>query len=97
MSFVDLVVLKNISKTNGLVNSSRLIAAADGEHPYSPSNKADKQSRQRQNESYVGEVAHRKLEQVSVTFGAVRVGMTLDLVFRGGYLLNGFHLKIARK
>lgn len=41
MSFVDLVVLKNISKINGLVNSSRLIAAPDVEHPYSPSNKAD--------------------------------------------------------
>lgn len=97
MSFVDLVVLKNVSRMNGLVNSSRLLAGADDKHPYSPSNKADKQPRQWQNESNVGEVAHRQLEQVFVTFGAVSVGLTFDLVFLGGYLLSGFHLKIARK
>lgn len=57
MSFVDLVVLKNVSKINGLVNSSRLVGA-DVKHPNSPSNKADKQSRQWQNEGNIGEVAH---------------------------------------
>lgn len=82
---------------NGLVNSSRLNGGADVQYSYSPSNEADKQSRQWQNESNVGEVAHREPEEVLVTFGVAFLDMTLDWVFLSGNWLNGFHLKIARK
>lgn len=92
MCFVDLVVLKNVSKMNGLVNSSRLNGGVDVQRFYSPSNKADEQPRQWQNESNVGEVAHREPKE-----RAFLLDMTLDLVFLSCYLLNGFHLKIAQK